>query len=123
VSGQAGNPPSDSGPVIAAVASLMTVPQRLTAVEQQLAAVRDELGAVLKRLPPSLVSLKEAAQHLGVSVATLRRQAKSGRVATVRMGSRLLVDLARITAADATDVAGEAQLARVLPIRRRKDNP
>jgi len=52
--------------------------------------------ALLQRAPPVLVSVAEAAKHLGVSLKTARRRVKSGEIPVKRSGRRVLVDLAAL---------------------------
>lgn len=51
-----------------------------------------EYGSV----PAPLLSLRDAAKRLGLSIWTLRAWAERGRIATVKLGSRVLVRDAEI---------------------------
>lgn len=73
------------------------------AVRSALQPLRDEvarLTAAVERveaqLPPQLVPLAEAAERMGVSVATARRRVRDGSWPSRRDGARLLVDLAQL---------------------------
>ena len=50
------------------------------------------LEPVRKALPPSLVSIEEAAGILGVSVATVRRRVKAREIVTKRVGRQIRID-------------------------------
>ncbi len=47
-------------------------------------------------LRPRLVSIEDGGRYLGVSAKTLRRWVADGRLATVRLGRRVLVELAAL---------------------------
>jgi excisionase family DNA binding protein len=78
----------------------------------ELRAVRQELAALRRALPPQLISIPAAARALGVSVATVRRHARNGSLPSVRVGARLLVDLAALRPTSPEEVARLAALAQ-----------
>jgi excisionase family DNA binding protein len=79
----------------------MTFEQTLSAlISVQLAPLREalygltaEVQALRDRLPPSLVSVTEAARALGLSVATVRRRVKDGSLPSCRVGRSRRIDL------------------------------
>ena len=66
------------------------------------------------RLPPQLVSIREAASVLGCSTATVRRKLGNGELASVRLGHTVRVDLSKLVALDGKDIA-----ALLADVRRR----
>jgi excisionase family DNA binding protein len=52
----------------------------------------EHLDPIRKALPPSLVSIEEAAGILGVSVATVRRKVKAREWPTKRVGRQIKID-------------------------------
>lgn len=71
-----------------------------------------EIEAMRRALPPQLVTMSEAAERLGVSLATVRRRVKDGTLPVKRVGRSPRVDLSSLHPAPADDVA-----ARVVDIR------
>lgn len=70
------------------------------ALEAKLAPLRTEIHRLaegLERLrhalPPPLVSMREAARTLDVSLSTIRRRVRDGSLRAVRVGNMLRVDL------------------------------
>lgn len=52
----------------------------------------EHLDPIRKALPPSLVSIEEAARILGVSVATVRRKVKAREYVTKMVGRQIRID-------------------------------
>ncbi len=71
-------------------------------------AVAEAIRAAMP--PPAPVSMREAAEKLGVSYRTIQRRVKDGSLATVRLGARVLVALPRAESAE--EVARLAHAAR-----------
>lgn len=88
--------------VQAHVSPLVAEVQRMTA----------ELEALRRALPSRLVTLAEAAEQLGVSLATVRRRVRDGSLPSKRIGRAVRVDLSALGSTAAHDVD-----ARVLDIR------
>lgn len=90
--------------VTAAIAPLRADVQRLTVEVAQLRAA----------LPAQVVTIREAAERLGLSLSTVRRHIESGALPVVRWGKRgVRVDLAAATRAPTEDdVAKAAQRVR-----------
>ena len=63
-------------------------------VVAELRQLRAEVAAMRRTLPPMLVTMEEAARHMDVSVATVRRQIRSGSIPVRRIGRSVRVDLA-----------------------------
>ena len=62
----------------------------------QLAPVVERLDALAAAAPPALVTVEQAAERLGLSPATVRRQLACGDLPGVRTGRRWRVDLGAI---------------------------
>ncbi len=89
------------------------------AVRDELAELRGEVRALaaqvehLRRaLPAQLVSMREAADRLGLSLSTVRRMAKHGDLPCRRMGRSVRVDLAVLHPMTDDEVAQAAARAR-----------
>jgi excisionase family DNA binding protein len=66
---------------------------KLAPLESELRRMSAEVEALRRALPPQLVTLPEAARHLSVSVATVRRRVKDGSIPSRRIGRSVRVDL------------------------------
>ena len=84
----------------------------LAPVLAELRALRDEVAEVRASLPPRFVSLKEAAEALGVCAWTARRMCAAGELASRRAGRRVLVDAASLRPPSREQVAELARAAR-----------
>ncbi|MEP6653809.1 MAG: helix-turn-helix domain-containing protein [Myxococcales bacterium] len=62
----------------------------------QIAVLTSAIESMKARLPPLLVSVQGAADHLGISVSTVRRMVRNRRLPHVRLGASIRVDLSRI---------------------------
>jgi excisionase family DNA binding protein len=81
------------------------------AVAAEMAPLRTEISrlsaqveAMRRAIPPALVPVREAAQALGVSEATVRRRIRDGDMPTVRVGRSVRVDLGALRSAGAGEV-------------------
>lgn len=98
----------------------MTIEDTLGAVvEAKLAPFRAEVGklsaeveALRRALPPMLVTMAEAARHLGVSLSTVKRRARDGSLPVRRFGKALRIDLAAVRAPTEAEVIRLATVAR-----------
>ena len=88
---------------------------RLAPLRSDLERVTTELAAVRRALPPMLVSLKEAARRMGVSVKTATRRCQSGDWPSRRDGGRVLVDLSGLRPKTGEEIARAAFNLRALP--------
>lgn len=61
--------------------------------------------------PRRLISLKDAAAHLGCSYATIKRYAADGSIPTIRIGRLIRVDLDALEAGEAAPEPGPAPVA------------
>ena len=89
----------------------MSASIQIPTVEDIRAVVREEVERALRSVPhgPSqLLTVAQAAQLLGVSQRTVRRQIASGEIPVVRVGRAVRIDPAVIS----PDPARIAQLAR-----------
>ena len=73
-------------------------------LEAQVSALTGALRGLEERLPARVVTVEEAAQHLSVSVQTIRRWCKAGQLPYVRRGRELRIDLTKVRAMDAAGV-------------------
>jgi excisionase family DNA binding protein len=67
-------------------------------LEAQVTALTGAVRGLEERLPSRLVSVEEAAEHLSISVQTVRRWCKAGQLAYVRRGRELRIDLTKVRA-------------------------
>jgi|SRR3954469_1848532 excisionase family DNA binding protein len=63
------------------------------AVRRELAPLLERIEALTMRLPPRLLTVAQAAAELGVHTDTVRRQVRSGELASRRVGRALRVDI------------------------------
>jgi excisionase family DNA binding protein len=68
----------------------------VSALAAEVRALREEIRRLRESTPQSLVDLKAAAAHLGVSTRTLRRWVDAGRVPFRRVGRTLRFPLAAL---------------------------
>lgn len=71
-----------------------------------------QVGELRRALPARLVTLAEAAEQLGVSLATVRRRVRDGSLVSKKLGRAVRIDLSSSASSPATEVDG-----RVLDIR------
>jgi excisionase family DNA binding protein len=84
----------------------------LAPVLAELRAVRAELAEIRAVLPPRFVSLKEAAELMGVDPRTIVSMGERGECRTRRAGRRVLVDAASLRPPSREQVAELARTAR-----------
>jgi excisionase family DNA binding protein len=77
------------------LASLLQLPTEMQALRADVNKLRGALDQLRRALPPSLLSVADAAKAMGVSTVTVRRMVRSGQLAHVRVGRALRVDLTR----------------------------
>jgi excisionase family DNA binding protein len=65
----------------------------VTPLFAELRRISAELETLRRALPPQLVTLPEAAQRLGLSLATVRRRVKDGSLPSQRIGRSVRVDV------------------------------
>jgi excisionase family DNA binding protein len=90
----------------------------LTPLRAEVARLADEVRQLRRAMPPLLVTQREAAKTLGVSLSTIQRKVKSGEVPSVRVGKSVRVDLAAVRPLGAEEVARLAREARPPPLMR-----
>jgi excisionase family DNA binding protein len=81
-------------------------------VQVELARVARELADLRRALPPSLVTLQDAASRLGVSLSTIRRKVAAGEIPSIRVGRSVRLDLGALRPLDVDEVAQLARAAR-----------
>jgi hypothetical protein len=84
----------------------------IPAMFEELRAARAELAEMRASLPPRFVSLKEAAEVLGVDPRTVSAMAARNEVVTRRCGRRIVVDAVSLRPTDPASVARLAREAR-----------
>jgi excisionase family DNA binding protein len=91
-------------------------------IEAKLAPLRAEISllvakveAVRRALPPALVTMPEAARLLGLSLRTVRRQVKAGKLPSCRLGRGVRVDLASLKPLTDEQLASEVRHLRIMP--------
>jgi excisionase family DNA binding protein len=74
-------------------------------------SLQDQVGNLVaavrsleRRIPARLVSVEETAQHLSISVQTVRRWCKTGLLPYVRRGRELRIDLSKVQARGPEDI-------------------
>jgi len=87
--------------VIAAASVIMnaflSVPEKQAQLLTELGARRREVALMQERLPPTLVSVQDAAQRLSVTPKTVRKWVRTGRLRSIRVDEVIRVDLGSIT--------------------------
>ena len=73
-------------------------------LEVQVTALTGAVRGLEERLPARVVTVEEAARHLSVSVQTIRRWCKAGRLGYVRRGRELRIDLTKVRALGGDDI-------------------
>lgn len=74
-------------------------------LREELRLVRTQLQAVLRALPPPLVTPRQAAERLGISLSTVRRRIRDHELPVRRLGRTVRVDLSGLHAPDDDEVA------------------
>ncbi len=91
---------------------LAKVPGALATLTEGIARLDAEVRALRQALPPRLGTLREAADLLGVSYATVRRRVRDGSLPVRRVGRALRVDLGALRPVSEEGVARTARQAR-----------
>ena len=66
------------------------------AVAKAAGGIREEIASLRRSLPPQMGSAADAARVLGVSLSTVKRAIAAGDIPVKRVGTRVLIDLARL---------------------------
>jgi excisionase family DNA binding protein len=98
----------DSASMAAVLTAFSEMPVRMAAMERALTELSAKVEALRAASPPLLVPVTEAATIFRVSVPTVRRWVKSGRVPVVKVANTVRVDLSRVRGVDAEDIARTA---------------
>ncbi len=91
---------------------LAKVPGVMAALVERIARLEAEVQALRQALPPRLGTLREAADLLGVSYATVRRRVQDGSLPVRRVGKAIRVDLAALRPIPEAEVVRLATAAR-----------
>jgi excisionase family DNA binding protein len=75
------------------IGALIALPAQVDTVMRELRKLQEEVRELRQALPAMLVSMEEAAKHLGVNYSTIRRWVKNGSVPSLKIGSTVRVDL------------------------------
>jgi excisionase family DNA binding protein len=112
--------PRSVAPAVEGLAALISalgeIPGSLAAVERRLRDLASAVNDLEARLPPQLVTVRDASKTLGCSVATIRRKVAQGELPSVRIGRTVRLDLSKVRALGGDDVAALLQQRRG-PIR------
>lgn len=84
----------------------------VSVIRAELAPIKAKLETLAAASPPALVDVEVAAERLGLSPATVRRQAASGELPARRVGRRWKVDLAALRPVSTEQVEALAREAR-----------
>jgi len=79
--------------------AILSIPSELQGMRAEIAELRRQISVLQAVQPLSIVTVPEAAERLGVTVRTVRRMLKEGRLKSVRIGNRVRVDLSSVQAA------------------------
>ena len=102
----------DPASIAAVLTAFSELPGRMATMERALTELTAKVEALRAASPPLLVPVTEAATICKVSVPTMRRWVKGGRVPVVKVANTVRVDLSRIRGIDAEDIARMAREAR-----------
>jgi hypothetical protein len=102
----------------AMLTALAEIPARMAALERVVTDLRAEVEVIKAALPPVYKTIPEAARIFGVSIPTMRRWVKAGKVPTRAVESTVRVDMSRLHGVDAADIIRKAEEARKLPAAR-----
>jgi hypothetical protein len=78
----------------------------------ELREMRAELAQVRAALPTTWISLRDAAQRMGVDPRTVAAMGERGEIVTRRAGRRWLVDAASLKTRDPAEISEMARKAR-----------
>lgn len=95
----------------ARLVALLDLPLQVAQLRAEVAELRSGQAAVREALPPQLRPPVDAAKAWGISLRTVRRMMKAGRVPIVELGGRRMIDMAAASLR-APDIAALAHAAR-----------
>lgn len=102
----------DPNSIAAVLTAFSELPARIATIEAALNELTAQVEALRAASPPLFLSVPEAARMFKVSVPTMRRWVKNGRVPVVKVMNSLRVDITRTRGVDAEDIAKMARAAR-----------
>jgi len=80
---------------LSGLAALLSLPDEVHALRSEVAALHAAIDQLRRALPPALLSVTDTARALQVAPITVRRMIREGKLAHVRVGRSLRVDLTR----------------------------
>lgn len=86
---------SNPGGDLSGLAALLALPAEVRALREEVGSLRDTIEHLRVSLPPALLSVADAAKALDVAEVTVRRMIREGKLAHVRVGRAVRVDLGR----------------------------
>lgn len=89
------SPPKRAHADVSGLAALLQLPIEMQALRSDVMQLSCAVEQLRRALPPVLLSVGDAANALGVSMVTVRRMIRSGRLAHVRIGRSVKVDLTK----------------------------
>jgi excisionase family DNA binding protein len=84
---------------VSVLTDLLALPAAVAALRAEVAEVKALLQGVQASLPPTLVTITDAAQRLGLTNRTVRRMLAAKKLRSIRIGETVRVDLSSIQAA------------------------
>lgn len=105
----------DTTSLAAVFAALAEIPGRFAALERVVNDLREDVEVIKSALPPLFKTIPEAAELFGVSIPTMRRWVKTGKVPTRTVENTVRVDVSRLRGVDAAEIARKAEEARKSP--------
>jgi hypothetical protein len=81
----------------------------IATVLAEIRQIRAEMVALSARLPSTWLSLKDAAERMGVDPRTVVAMGARGNIVTRKAGRRVLIDAASLRPTNPADVAAEAR--------------
>lgn len=92
----------------------MAVATELAPLHAEVCRLSAQIEAMRRAFPPVLVTMPEAARLLGLSLRTVRRQVKAGKLPSCHVGRSVRVDLASLKPLTEDEIQQEAGRLRAL---------
>jgi excisionase family DNA binding protein len=96
----------------AMLAAITDLPRAMASLERRVVELAALVHNMDTRLPSKMLRVREAAEALGCSVPTVRRKIRAGELPSLRVGRSVRVDLSKLGALDASQVATLVERAR-----------
>lgn len=86
------------------LAALFALPAIVTGLREDVSRLASEVALLRTTMPPTLLTIEQAARQLRVSASTLRRRIKAGELAVVRIGRAIRIDARKLQPTEEADV-------------------